>query len=63
MGTIYKHEIPYGITAERELTQTQYDALTIAEKNNGTTYYIVDGIPDIDQSLIERGYLKAIRIV
>lgn len=31
----------------RELTQAQYDALSSAEKNNGTTYYITDGIPSV----------------
>ena len=30
------------VTVDRELTQAEYDALTTAEKNNGTTYYIKD---------------------
>lgn len=30
------------VTVARELTQAQYDALSSAEKNNGTTYYITD---------------------
>lgn len=30
------------VTVARELTQAEYDALSTAEKNNGTTYYIKD---------------------
>ena len=29
----------------KELTQAEYDALTEDEKNNGTVYFITDGIP------------------
>ena len=32
-------------TPTRELTQAQYDALTEAEKNNGTIYFITDDFP------------------
>lgn len=49
MGIIYKNSVQYsGMIAEkggsddRELTQAEYDALSEAEKMNGTTYYITD---------------------
>lgn len=48
MGTIYKNGIEYGVgnfMAVRNLTQAEYDALTTAEKNDGTIYFISDGIP------------------
>ena len=48
MGTIYKNGIEYGVgnfMAVRNLTQVEYDALTTAEKNDGTIYFINDGIP------------------
>ena len=32
-------------TISKEVTQVEYDALSTAEKNNGTVYYIVDGTP------------------
>lgn len=31
-----------------ELTQAEYDALTDAEKTNGTVYFVTDGIPSSD---------------
>lgn len=48
MGTIYKNGIEYGVgnfMAVRNLTQAEYDALTTAEKNDGTIYFISNGIP------------------
>lgn len=33
----------YKLTAEKELTQAQYDALSDADKKNGTAYFITDG--------------------
>ena len=48
MGTIYKNGIEYGVgnfMAVRNLTQAEYNALTTAEKNDGTIYFISDGIP------------------
>lgn len=48
MGIIYKNGIEYGVgnfMAVRNLTQVEYDALTTAEKNDGTIYFISDGIP------------------
>ena len=33
------------IPKEKELTQTEYNALSKEEQNNGTTYYITDGKP------------------
>jgi hypothetical protein len=36
-----KNGIVYGSNAV-SLTQAQYDALSTAEKNNGTVYYIYD---------------------
>lgn len=34
-----------GNTNSVELTQAEYDALTTEEKNNGTIYFITDGVP------------------
>lgn len=47
MPVIYKDGIRYGgfVPSDQlsiELTQTQYDALTPAEKNNGAIYYVKD---------------------
>lgn len=53
MPYIYKTGKEYGvaditITGKNcvEMTQARYDALTLAEKNNGTIYFITDSIPD-----------------
>lgn len=35
-----------GNAKERELTQAEYDLLSPAQKNNGTTYYVTDGSSD-----------------
>lgn len=43
MGLIIKNGIKYFGDNSVELTQAQYDALSQAEKLNGTTYYITDG--------------------
>ena len=43
MGLIIKNGIRYFGDNSVELTQAQYDALSQAEKLNGTTYYITDG--------------------
>jgi hypothetical protein len=43
MGLIIKNGIKYFGDNTVELTQAQYDALSQAEKLNGTTYYITDG--------------------
>ena len=34
-----------------ELTQVQYDALSTAEKNNGTIYFVTDGVPTIPKGV------------
>lgn len=54
MGTIYKNGIEYGVgnfMATRNLTQAEYNALTTAEKNDGTIYFISDGIPTLRQEV------------
>lgn len=43
MGLIIKNGIKYFGDNTVQLTQAQYDALSQAEKLNGTTYYITDG--------------------
>lgn len=43
MGLIIKNGVRYFGDNSVELTQAQYDALSQAEKLNGTTYYITDG--------------------
>jgi hypothetical protein len=42
-------------TRSRELTQAQYDALTTAEKNNGTTYFITDGDSQAGHTILDDG--------
>ena len=42
---------------ERVLTQAEYDALSSAEKNNGTTYYIEDAAGGSEKEVIN-GYLN-----
>ena len=42
--------------AKRELTQAEYDALSTEEKNNGTVYYITDGVSSGDG--IDRSFLS-----
>lgn len=42
-------------TLSKELTQTEYDALPISEKTNGTVYYIKDGIA-ANQRAVNCGY-------
>lgn len=44
---------PPGDANHRDLTQVQYDALSSAEKNNGTEYFITDANADGDFSAIE----------
>lgn len=47
MGMIYRNNVSYGSETRVELTQAEYDALTPAEKMNGTVYFITDGEPSI----------------
>lgn len=57
MGTIYKNGIEYGVgnfMAVRNLTQAEYNALTTAEKNDGTIYLVNDGVPvSVDNTLVK----------
>ena len=49
-----KNGIVYGSNAV-SLTQAQYDALSTAEKNNGTVYYIYDSDAVLDASEVSLG--------
>ncbi len=40
---VYKDK--YGVQCSRELTKAQYNALSTAEQNNGTDYYLTDADP------------------
>lgn len=60
MPTIYKNGIEYGGATTGngvvELTQIQYDALTPAEKTNGTIYFVTDAdLYPVDSCVYEDG--------
>lgn len=54
---------------ERTLTQVEYEALTPEEKNNGTTYYIIDGSATAEGSgtftimLLQSGWVEGAQTV
>ena len=45
MGSFIINGLPYGGAQYRELTHAEYNALSAAEKMNGTLYFITDGAP------------------
>lgn len=53
MGMIIRNGVTYGGasgTETQELTQAEYDALTPAQKTNGTVYFITDGSAVLPQA-------------
>lgn len=53
MGVIIRNGVTYGVTSgaeTQELTQAEYDALTPAQKTNGTVYFITDGSAVLPQA-------------
>lgn len=49
----FKENLDKDITKHVTLTQAEYNALTTEEKNNGTVYFISDGVANISEADIE----------
>lgn len=49
----FKENLDKNITKHVTLTQAEYNALTTEERNNGTIYFISDGVADISDTDIE----------
>lgn len=45
MGKIMKNGVVYSGNNTVEVTQQEYDTLTQAQKENGTIYFVTDGVP------------------